>query len=114
MSKNGWYACIIVLIVVSCACVFCVMVSLIGIAAYRSVATEISQKFPALPVDWNTYLYASCNSSLIRGSCFHTGFASGSNEVFARQQHKGSRCYAAACGAHRYHQDPGKYLYSDQ
>ncbi len=51
MSKNGWYACIIVLIVVSCACVFCVMVSLIGIAAYRSVATDISQKFPALPVD---------------------------------------------------------------
>ncbi len=51
MSKNGWYACFIVLIVASCACVFCVMVSLIGIAAYRSAATDISLKIPSLTVD---------------------------------------------------------------
>jgi immune inhibitor A len=51
MSKNGWYACIIVLIVVSCACVFCLMVSLIGIAGYRSISSTLSVNFPFLPTD---------------------------------------------------------------
>ncbi len=51
MSKNGWYACIIVLIVVSCACVFCLMVSLISIAGYRSISSTLSADFPFLPAD---------------------------------------------------------------
>lgn len=51
MSKNGWYACIIVLIVVSCACVFCLMVGLIGVAGYRSIASTLTANLPLLPVD---------------------------------------------------------------
>jgi immune inhibitor A len=51
MSKNGWYACIIGLIVVSCACVFCLMVSLIGIAGYRSITSTLSVSLPFLPAD---------------------------------------------------------------
>ncbi len=51
MPKNGWYACIIVLIVISCACVFCLMVSLIGIAGYRSVTSTLAIDLPFLPVD---------------------------------------------------------------
>jgi immune inhibitor A len=51
MSKNSWYACIIVLIVVSCACVFCLMVSLIGIAGYRSLSSTLTADIPSLPVE---------------------------------------------------------------
>ncbi len=51
MSKNGWYACIIGLIVISCACVFCLMVSLIGIATYRAVSPTLSSNIPILPVE---------------------------------------------------------------
>lgn len=48
MSKKGWYACIIVFIVISCACVFCLMVSLIGIAGYRSVTSTLAIELPSL------------------------------------------------------------------
>jgi immune inhibitor A len=51
MRKNGLIAFIIALIVVLCACVFCLMVSLLGLAGYLSVAPTINLNLPFLPLD---------------------------------------------------------------
>jgi immune inhibitor A len=46
MSKNGWIACIIVVIAFSCACVFCLLVSLIGLASYIHFSPTFSLNLP--------------------------------------------------------------------
>ncbi len=51
MSKNGWIACIIVVIVFLCACVFCLIVSLIGVAGYFYISPTISLNLPVLPLE---------------------------------------------------------------
>jgi immune inhibitor A len=50
MSKNGWIACIIVVIVLLCGCLFCSGVSLLGIASYIYVAPSITAYFPVIPL----------------------------------------------------------------
>jgi immune inhibitor A len=49
MSKNGWIACIIGLIVLSCACVFCLLVGLFGIYRYNSIIPSITIYAPFNP-----------------------------------------------------------------
>jgi immune inhibitor A len=51
MSKNGWIACIIGLIVLLCVGVFCLVVSLIGVAGYISVAPAITLRAPFRPAE---------------------------------------------------------------
>ncbi len=46
MSKNGWIACIVVVIVVLCACAFCLLMSLIGVASYFYISPTLSWSFP--------------------------------------------------------------------
>ncbi len=46
MSRNGWIACIIGVIVVLCAGVFCLGVSLLGITGYNYIAPSITAYFP--------------------------------------------------------------------
>jgi immune inhibitor A len=50
MSKNGWIACIIGVIVLLCACVFCLIVSLIGVAGYNYIAPTLTLIMPFQPV----------------------------------------------------------------
>jgi hypothetical protein len=42
MSKNGWIACIVGLIVLLCACVFCLLVSLFAIYSYNTIVPAIT------------------------------------------------------------------------
>ena len=49
MPRNGWIACIIGLIVILCACVFCVGVTLLGIAGYNFIAPSITAYAPFDP-----------------------------------------------------------------
>jgi immune inhibitor A len=49
MSKNGWIACIIVVMVLLCACFFCLAVSLIGVATYAHLSPTLSLNLPILP-----------------------------------------------------------------
>jgi immune inhibitor A len=53
MSKNGWIACTIVIVVVVllCACIFCLMVSLVGVASYIHISPTLSLNVPILPVE---------------------------------------------------------------
>jgi immune inhibitor A len=46
MSKNGWIACIIGLLVLTCAGVFCLVVSLIGVAGYLPFSPAITFSIP--------------------------------------------------------------------
>ena len=46
MSKNGWIACIIVLVVLLCVGVFCISLSLIGIAGYFFGSPTITWNLP--------------------------------------------------------------------
>jgi immune inhibitor A len=46
MSKNGWIACIIVMIVFSCICLFCFTAGLIGIASFLYITPDISSNIP--------------------------------------------------------------------
>ncbi len=48
MSRNGWIACIIGAMVLLCACVFCLGVSLLGIAGYKYIAPTITAYLPLL------------------------------------------------------------------
>jgi immune inhibitor A len=50
MSQKGWIACIIGLIVLLCAGVFCLMVSLFGIAGYLSLTPATTFSAPFRPV----------------------------------------------------------------
>lgn len=49
MSNNGWIACIIGVIVLLCACVFCLVVSLIGFAGYIYIAPTLTLNLPFQP-----------------------------------------------------------------
>lgn len=49
MSNNGWIACIIGMIVLLCACVFCLVVSLIGFAGYIYIAPTLTLNLPFQP-----------------------------------------------------------------
>jgi hypothetical protein len=51
MSKNGWIACIIVVIVFLCAFVFCLMASLIGVVSYSYISPTLSVNLPDLPME---------------------------------------------------------------
>jgi len=51
MSQNGWIACIIGVIVLLCACVFCLIASLIGVAGYISIAPTLTLNMPFQPVE---------------------------------------------------------------
>jgi hypothetical protein len=51
MSKNSWIACIIVVLVLLCAGVFCLMVSLVGVASYFYISPTLSLNLPVLQVD---------------------------------------------------------------
>lgn len=48
MSKYGWLACIIVIIFVLCACVFCLLLSLVGIASYSYLVPTFTGNLPVL------------------------------------------------------------------
>ena len=74
MSKNGWYACIIVFIVVSCACVFCLMVSLVGIASYRSISSTLSVDFPFIPPTPVSTSTPPCHSPFFTGGGINPHF----------------------------------------
>jgi immune inhibitor A len=47
MPKNGWIACVILLILVLCACIFCLMISLVGVVGifYNSPSLNWSMPF---------------------------------------------------------------------
>lgn len=49
MSKNGWIACVIGAIVLLCGGIFCLGVSLLGIAGYNYIAPSITAYFPIHP-----------------------------------------------------------------
>jgi immune inhibitor A len=51
MSKNGWIACIIVVVVLLCACVFCLMVSLVGVISYIHSSPTLNLNLPILSVE---------------------------------------------------------------
>ncbi len=51
MSKNGWIAFISVVVVVLCACIFCLIVSLIGVTGYIYNSPSFSQIFPTNPTE---------------------------------------------------------------
>ena len=117
MSKNGWYACIIVVIVVSCACVFCLMVSLIGIAGYRSYLPDSQFELSRLSGGcWFTNLLPHRHSSLSPevSSTPHLTFDPATPQIeVATPVPESTSCSRAWC-ADRYHSHPGKYIYSDQ
>lgn len=46
MSKNGWLACITVVIALSCAGIFCLLISLAGVASYLHISPTISLNLP--------------------------------------------------------------------
>lgn len=54
MTKNNWIACIIVVIVVSCACIFCLMLSLLAAAGYVMLSPAVTQYFPFQPFEFST------------------------------------------------------------
>src|SRR4030042_682729 len=49
MSRNGWIACVIGVIVLLCACIFCLMLSLIGAASYLHISPTYSLNLPFQP-----------------------------------------------------------------
>ena len=49
MSRNGWIACIIGVIVLLCACLICIGVSLLGIAGYNFITPSITAYIPYDP-----------------------------------------------------------------
>ncbi|PWB50277.1 MAG: hypothetical protein C3F13_17590 [Anaerolineales bacterium] len=51
MPKNGWIACIIVVIVLGCVSIFCLTASLIGIARYISIAPTYHFDITSFPVE---------------------------------------------------------------
>jgi immune inhibitor A len=53
MSKNGWIACIIVVIVLLCVCVLCLAVSIVGVAGYVIYAAPtLSSNVTLQPYDY--------------------------------------------------------------
>jgi hypothetical protein len=51
MPKNGWFACIIGVIVLLCVCVFCLIVSLIGIVSYIYIVPTLTWHIPFQPLE---------------------------------------------------------------
>ncbi len=51
MSKNGWLACIIVVVVLGCVAIFCVSLSLIGIAGVIAIAPTYQLDLPIFSGD---------------------------------------------------------------
>jgi immune inhibitor A len=51
MSRNGWIACILGAAVLLCACVFCTMVSLLGIAGFNYIVPNITAYLQFNPIE---------------------------------------------------------------
>ena len=49
MSKNGWIACIIVVVVTLCACTFCLTLGLAGVATYIHISPTLNLNYPFAP-----------------------------------------------------------------
>ncbi len=49
MSKNGWIACIVGVVVILCALAFCIGASILGLAAYNYIAPSITAYVPHQP-----------------------------------------------------------------
>ena len=50
MPKNGWIACVIGVILILCACVFCLIVSLIGVEGYNFISPALTLNMPYQPM----------------------------------------------------------------
>ena len=51
MSKNGWIACIIVVVVLLCAGIFCLTLSLLGVASFIHISPTHGLNLPTLPAE---------------------------------------------------------------
>ena len=49
MTNKGWIACIIVIIVLLCACIFCLLISLTGVAGYLFFSSNLPATMPYQP-----------------------------------------------------------------
>ena len=115
MSKNGWIACIIVVIVLLCACVFCLMVSLIGrCKLYPSLPYSQSELTPTVEVGSPT-----SSPIVIRPTPQRLKSTPTSPSIPATPQIEiatpvPESTSSPVVGADGYHSHSGKHVYSDQ
>jgi immune inhibitor A len=54
MSKNGWIACVIIIILLLCACIFCLLLSLVGAAGYFYISPTHTWNIPFQPEEFGS------------------------------------------------------------